>query len=250
MFKAFLLVGISLVCLRATDTPSFDVASIRPHAPDDHRFYVKLPAQGRFTATGSVAKLVVMLAYDVQEAQIAGGPDWFATEKWDIEAKSDDPGGHSVEETRQMLQNMLAERFGLRIHRETEQRPAYVLTVAKDGPKFKPAEQGSTNVRVSGNSVSLERGDLVRMTQLLSSALGRPVVDRTGLTGLYDLSLKWDDAPVPEGGVTGLDVPAAPGNNRGSIFTAIQDQLGLRLDSQRAPVEVIVVDQMERPSAN
>lgn len=250
MFKAFLLVCISLVCLRGADAPSFDVASIRPHAPDDTRFYVKLPAQGRFSATGSVAKLVVMLAYDVQEAQIAGGPDWFATEKWDIEAKSDNPGGHSVEETRRMLQNMLAERFGLRIHRETDQRPAYALTVAKDGPKFKPAEQGSTNVRVTGNSISLERGDLVRMTQLLSSALGRPVVDRTGLTGLYDLSLKWDDAPVPEGGVTGLNVPAVPGNDHGSIFTAIQDQLGLRLDSQRIPVEVIVVDRMERPSPN
>ena len=244
MFKAFLLVCISLVCLRGADAPGFDVASIRPHAPDDARFYVKLPAQGRFTATGSVAKLVVMLAYDVQEAQIAGGPDWFATEKWDIEAKSDHPAEHSVEETRRMLQNMLAERFGLRIHRETEQRPAYALTVAKDGPKFKPAEQGSTNVRVGGNSIILERGDLVRMTQLLSSALGRPVVDRTGLTGLYDLSLKWDDAPVPEGGVTGLNAPAAPGNDHGSIFTAIQDQLGLRLDSQRAPVEVIVIDRM------
>lgn len=250
MFKAFLLVCISLVCLRGADAPSFDVASIRPHAPDDARFYVKLPAQGRFSATGSVAKLVVMLAYDVQEAQIAGGPDWFATEKWDIEAKSDNPSGHSVEETRQMLQNMLAERFGLRVHRETEQRPAYVLTVAKGGPKFKPAEQGSTNVRVTGNSISLERGDLVRITQLLSSALGRPVVDRTGLKGLYDLSLKWDDAPVPEGGVTGSDVAAAPGNDHGSIFTAIQDQLGLRLDSQRTAVEVIVVDRMERPSPN
>jgi len=250
MLKAFLLVCIALVSLRGADAPSFDVASIRPHAPDDANFYVKMPAQGRFTATGSVAKLVVMLAYDVQEAQIAGGPDWFAKEKWDIEAKSDNPGGHSVEETRRMLQNMLAERFGLRIHRETEQRPAYVLTVGKDGPKFKPAEEGSTNVRVGGNSISLERGNLERMTQLLSSALGKPVIDRTGLTALYDLSFKWDDAPVPEGGVTGLDVPAAPGNDHGSIFTAIQDQLGLRLDSQRAPVEVIVVDRIERPSPN
>jgi len=88
------------------------------------------------------------------------------------------------------------------------------------------------------------------MTQLLSAALGRPVIDRTGLSGLYDLSLQWDDAPVPEGGVLGLDAPAAPGKDRGSIFTAIQDQLGLRLDPQKAPVEVIVVDRIERPSDN
>ena len=150
-----------------------------------------------------------------------------------------------------MLQNMLAERFGLRIHRAIEQRPAYALTVAKDGPKFKAAKpQGFTNVRVTGNSISLERGELARMTQLLSTALGRPVVDRTGLSGLYDLSLEWDDAPLRQGGVPGLEVPAAPGTDRGSIFTAIQDQLGLRLESQRAPVEVIVVDRMERPTQN
>jgi len=249
--KAFFLVCISLVTLRGADAPGFDVASIRPHDPDDHRFYVKMPAGGRFTATGSVAKLVVMLAYDVQEAQIAGGPNWFTTEKWDIEARTDNPGEHSVEETRGMLQHMLAERFGLRIHRETEERPAYALTVAKGGPKFKAAgPDGSANVRIAGNSISLERGELARMTQLLSTALGRPVIDRTGLTGLYDLSLQWDEAPVGQGGVPDLDAPAAPGNGHGSIFTAIQDQLGLRLESHRAPVEVIVVDRMERPSQN
>jgi uncharacterized protein (TIGR03435 family) len=192
-----------------------------------------------------------MLAYDVQEAQIIGGPNWFTTEKWDIEARSDNRGEPSVEETRRMLRQMLEERFGLRIHRETEQRPAYVLTVAKGGPKFKPAERaGSTNVRITGNSIGLERGELARMTQLLSTALGRPVIDQTGLNGLYNLSLQWDDAPMRQGGVPGLEAPAAPGNDHGSIFTAIQDQLGLRLESRQAPVEIIVVDRIERPSQN
>ena len=251
MCRMFLLVCISLVCLRGADTPSFDVASIHPHDPDDNRFLIRPPVGGQFTATGGTAKLIVMLAYDIQEAQIAGGPSWFTTEKWDIDARSDNPGKHTVEETRRMLQNMLAERFGLRVHRETEQRPAYALTVAKGGPKFKAAvHDGSTNVRVTGNSISLERGELSRMTQLLSTALGRPVIDRTELKGLYDLSLQWDDAPVGRGGVPGLEAAAAPGNDKGSIFTAIQDQLGLRLDSQRAPVEVIVVDRIERPSRN
>ena len=88
------------------------------------------------------------------------------------------------------------------------------------------------------------------MTQLLSAALGRPVVDRTGLNGLYDLSLQWDDAPIPDGGVLGADVHAASGTDRGSIFSAIQEQLGLRLEPQKSPVEVIVIDRIERPSAN
>jgi uncharacterized protein (TIGR03435 family) len=249
VLKVCFLVCISLICVRGADAPSFDIASIRPHAPDDNRFYVRLPVDGRFTATGSVAKLIVMLAYDVQEAQIVGGPSWFTTEKWDIEARSDNQGAHSIEETRRMVQNMLEERFGLRIHRETEQRPAYGLTVAKGGPKFKAAEQRSTNVRITSNSISLERGDLARMTQVHSAALGRPVIDRTGLEGLYNLSLQWDDAPIRQG-VPGLDVHAQPGNDHGPIFTAIQDQLGLRLESQRAPVEVIVVDRIERPSQN
>jgi uncharacterized protein (TIGR03435 family) len=193
----------------------------------------------------------MMVAYDVQETQIAGGPSWFATDKWDIEAKTDDRGMHSVEDTRAMLQNLLRDRFALQIHRETVQRPAYVLTIAKGGPKFKARDQGGqTNIQITGNSIRLERGELARMTQLLSAALGRPVVDRTGLDGLYDLSLQWDDAPIPEGGVLGRDVPAAPGKDHGSIFTAIQDQLGLRLEPQKTQVEVIVVDRIERPSQN
>ena len=254
MLKVFLLVGTSLVCLlvslRGADAPSFDIASIRPHAPDDKLFWVKLPADGRFSATGTAAKLILMVAYDIQDTQIVGGPSWLATEKWDIEARSDERGKYSVEDTRGMLQNLLRERFALRIHRETAQRPAYMLTIPKGGPKFKARDEGgSTNVQVTGNSIRLERGPLSRMTQLLSAALGRPVIDRTGLDGLYDLSLQWDDAPIREGGVAGI-VPAAPGNDHGSIFTAIQDQLGLRLEPQQAPVEVIVVDRMERPSEN
>lgn len=221
------------------DAPAFDVASIRPHAPDDSRFGVKMPAKGRFSATGSVAKLLLVLAYDVQDSQITGGPDWLATEKWDVEARSDDRVEHTVEETRRMLQTLLEERFRLRIHRETEQRPAYVLTVTKNGPKFKTRDDGPTNFRITGNSINVERGDLARMTQILSTALGRPVIDRTGLNGLYDLSLQWDDAPIREGGLLGLEVPTAPGNDRGSIFTAIQDKLDATVvDAQHYHVEL------------
>src|SRR5579863_4603750 len=153
MVRVYFLLCTSLVCLRGADASSFDAASIHPHDPDDSRFSIKMPSNGRFTATGGVAKLIVMLAYDVQETQIVGGPSWFATEKWDVEAKSVDEIPHSVEETRGMLQKLLQDRFALRIHRETQQRPAYVLTIAKGGPKFKASEQdGRTNIQVSSNS--------------------------------------------------------------------------------------------------
>jgi uncharacterized protein (TIGR03435 family) len=247
MRKVFLLVGVSLVCLRGANAQGFDVASIRPQAPEDARFYIRLPAKGRFTAMGSTAKLLMIIAFDVQESQIAGGPGWLATEKWDIEARTDDGVEHSAEDTQRMLQNLLAQRFALRLHRATEQRPVYALTIAKGGPKFKVSDRERTNIGIAGKSMDIQRGSIAAITRILASALGRPVVDRTGLTELYDLSLKWDDAPIPE--VLGREA-SAPGNESGVIFTAIQEQLGLRLEPQRAPVEVIVIDRIERPSGN
>jgi len=233
----------------------FEVASIRPQAPDDHTFFVRPPNRGQFTANGAVAKLVVMLAYDVQESQLTGGPGWFATEKWDIQAKSENDQ-HDVNETRLMLQQLLADRFGLRLHRSTEQRPVYVLTVNKGGPKFKASEATRMDLQAGRNSIFLRGGTIDRLTAVLATALGRPVVDRTRLMGSYDISVQWDDAPVRNGGLPGTgDSPSTPAatsveNDRGSIFTAISDQLGLRLEAQRAPVDVLVIDDIKRPSAN
>ena len=234
---------------------NFDVASIRPQALDDHSFFVRPPNRGQFTANGAVAKLLVMFAYDMQESQIVGGPGWFGTEKWDVQAKSENDQ-HNVQETRLMLQRLLADRFGLQLHRSTEQLPVYMLTINKGGPRFKASEATATNLQVGSNSIFLQGGTIDRLTVVLASALGRPVVDLTGLGGSYDLAVQWDDAPVRDGGLPGIADPqsrqaATPaGNERGSIFTAISDQLGLRLDAQRAPVDVLVIDDIRRPSAN
>jgi uncharacterized protein (TIGR03435 family) len=149
-----------------------------------------------------------------------------------------------------MLRNMLADRFGFRAHWETRELSSYVLTVSKNGYRFKESQRDAPNVRISGNSIALEGGDFARLTQLLSSALGRPVLDRTGLTGHYDIQLQWDDAPIPGGGVIGANAPATADTNHGSIFTAIEQQLGLRLSSERAPVRVLVVDRFEPATGN
>jgi uncharacterized protein (TIGR03435 family) len=246
MGRGLLLTAIALATAYAQ---TFDVASIRPHDPSDRNFLVRPPNRGSFTGVGAVSKLLVMLAFDVQDTQIVGGPDWIATEKWDVQAKSENDR-HDPQETRRMLQALLAERFSLKTHKETQQRSVYVLTVANGGPKFRPSEKANTTVQVSSNSVSLQAGEMARLASVLATALGRPVVENTGLTGLYDLSVQWDDAPVREGGVPGTEVTAAPGNDRGSIFTAIQDQLGLKLETRREPVEVLVIDRIERPSQN
>ncbi len=234
---------------------TFEVASIRPQAPNDRGFFVRPPNRGQFTANGAVAKLLVMLAYDVQDSQIDGGPDWFATEKWDIQAKSNNDQ-HNVDETRLMLQHLLADRFSLRLHRSIAQIPVYALTVGKGGPKFKPSEAATTNLEVGSNSIFMQGATITRLTAVLATALGRPVVDRTGLTGVYDLSVQWDDAPVLDGGLPGTPDSKARGaatplgSERGSIFTAVPDQLGLRIEAERAPVEVLVIDEIERPSPN
>jgi uncharacterized protein (TIGR03435 family) len=198
-----------------------------------------------------------MLAYGIQDAQIVGGPSWLTTEKWDIEAKCENDR-RNADETRRMLRNLLEERFSLKAHRGVGERSVYVLTVGRGGPKFKESDKGSTNLHIASNSISMQPGSIAEMTRVLASVLGRPVIDRTGLTGLYDLVLqweddvaaKWDDAPAREGGVPRAEVSAAPGNGYGSVFTAVQRQLGLRLESGRAPVDVLVIDHIERPSSN
>jgi uncharacterized protein (TIGR03435 family) len=234
--RALLLLFLS-ICAGAQ---SFDVASVRAHPPEDDRFGVKMPSAGQFYATGVTAKQLLMLGFDMQETQIAGGPEWLDSAKWDVEAKSESTQ-HSVEETRRMLQALLQERFALRSRRETQQRAGYVLSIAKGGAKFKAATEGSTSIRVAVNSIQLERGSIRQLTQALSAALERPVVDSTGLSGTYDLAVQWDDAPRGQ---------SVPGRDYGSIFTALQEQLGLRLDPQQIAVDVVVIERMDRPSQN
>ncbi len=235
--------------LIAADGPRFEAASIHP-TPDNIPFFAHPPGNGKFSGSGIVVRLMLMLAYNIQESQIAGAPAWVGTERWTVDAKSATGATHNDEETRQMLQNLLYERFGLRMHRESREQTAYVLKIAKDGPKLKASETGATNIRINGNSIGLEHGEISRLVQLLSSALGKPVVDQTGLTGHYDVSLQWSDAPVADGGVIGLDAHATADPNRESIFSAIQNHLGLQLVSGSTPVEMILIDKIERPSAN
>jgi uncharacterized protein (TIGR03435 family) len=236
MRRVFTALSVFATIAVALNAQSFEVASIHPHAPEDTRFLVRPPTAGHFTAVGAVGRLLVTIAYDVQESQIVGGPAWFETDKWDIEAKSDNDR-HSAEETRRMLQSLLEQRFSLKIHRETEQRSVYALTVAKGGPRLKPSEGNKMTLQAGANSLSIQAGDIAAMAGVLAKAVGRPVVNRTGLTGRYDILLQWDDAPTAD-------------SDHGSIFTALREQLGLRLEPRKEPAEVIVVDAMERPSAN
>ncbi|MEO8099202.1 MAG: TIGR03435 family protein [Acidobacteriota bacterium] len=230
--------------LQAQATAEFEVATIKP-AP--------LQAIGRTstgmssnTDTGSLVysnvnlKEVIGKAYNVQQYQIEA-PGWMETERFDIEAKY--PAQSAPDQVPLMLQALLRVRFQLMIHRETKELPVYALTVAKSGPKVKTAEAdggiSSNSNRETWNVAA--KITMRRFAEFLTGPAGRPVVDHSDLKGSYDIALAWstDNAPAK-------NTAAGP-----SLFTALQEQLGLKLESTKGPVEIVVVDHMDRqPSEN
>ena len=262
--------------------PSFEVASIKPNRTSDLRRSFRI-SPGRFTTTGVTAKSLIAFAYDVKEFQVSGGPGWINSERYDIEAKEEDadiatlqklPFDQRGEQLRLRLQSLLADRFKLKLGHETRELPVYALVVAKNGPRLSEAKPGDTYLNGIkgpdgrpagvGGIFSMGPGQVTgqglpisALVRMLSQQMGRDVLDQTGLKGSYDFSLKWaaDQSQLamlkgPEGGPPPTDNAAPPDASGPSIFTAIQEQLGLKLESTKGPVEILVVDQIEKPSEN
>jgi uncharacterized protein (TIGR03435 family) len=238
------LTTLTLSFSAAVYAQQFEVASIKPTNSASNSFSSGLnTSNGRLTAINVTLKRCIMGAYGLGPNQIFGGPDWLDTDRFDIAAKADQPVGDRIQMT--MMQTLLAERFKLQLHRETKPVQTYVLEVAKNGPKL---ERGDGH----GSKTDNGRGDLViinasmdRFAEILSRQMDLPVVNHTGIDGVFNLKLKWTPestkAVKPEDG----SVVEGP-----SIFTAIQEQLGLRLHAQKIPIEVLVIDHAEKPSEN
>ncbi len=236
--------------------PKFDIVSIKPSAPGA-RMRADSPAGGTFVYQAAPLKLMMMQAFEVQETQITGDPDWAESALWDVTAKVENesrPLGPAAVNPR--LRALLAERFGLKTHRETKQEPVFALVLAKGGPKMKRAGEARGSL-VGSVRVSFFRGagvGLARLTQVLAASLGRPVVDRTGLSGEFDFELSFSPDSVPDRGWPGNRPTAAdqpPGDpSKPTLFVALEEQLGLKLESTKGPVEMLVVDHVERPSEN
>ena len=272
------LTAIGLCGQSGTKPLTFEVASIKPNTGDDHRFFIQIQPGGGLRTTGSTLKMLLTLAYDVREFQISGGPGWINTERYDIMAKAgdaavsdnaDDPRKMTDEQRRTVgeqmrehLRALLAERFQLTLHRETKEQSVYALVVAKGGPKLQQSEAKEGTgprgmMRMGRGEFSGQGVPLQMLTQSLSSQLGRPVIDQTGLKGNFDFKLEWTPDPGQSGGgpfggapPPGADAPPPPDPNGPSVFTAVQEQLGLRLESQKGPVEMLVIDKVEKPSEN
>jgi bla regulator protein BlaR1 len=260
----------------ASKVPAFEVASIKPDKSGTGMTTLRTTPVG-FSASNISLKALIQQAYGVEENQILGAPSWLGSERYDIEAKvasSDTDALHDLnpDQRRIMLQPLLADRFQLKVHTELKDLPVLALVVAKGGPKLHEAKPGDTYpnglkgfdgpggpgmMLMRPGQLTAQGVDLWFVAKQLSQQLGRTVQDKTGLTGKYDFTLQWkpdrDPSPMPGAPPAGEQGPGATlstDSSEASIFTAVQEQLGLKLESRKAPVEVLVIDHVEAPSEN
>lgn len=249
---AVVSLGFSVEC-SAQQQPSnnatltFEIASVKLRGPDQRGGSLPFSISGsRLTVSGMTLTFLICLAYDIQRYQLIGGPGWIDTEYYDIAAKAEGQDTLTMERARPMLQALLSDRFHVKIQRETRDLPVYALVIGKNGSKLKEGTADSTPMIRGGGS-----GELVELTVInsplatfaaaISGMAGRPVVNRTGMTGGYDFKVAWTrEISVPTDGASD------PGP---SLFTAIAE-LGLKLETTRAPFEVVVIESIERPSEN
>jgi uncharacterized protein (TIGR03435 family) len=245
--------------------PAFEVASIKRNNSGSDSASVRGQA-GRVAITNNPLRNIIRNAWGLQGFQIVGGPDWINTERWDIVAKAE--GNPRSPEMMAMVQNLLADRFKLVVHRETREMPIYALVFARADHAFGPQLHTSSvdcvalmtaavargggpprdgkvlcGMRVNNGRIEMNAEMLTNFVRNLSPIAGRSIIDKTGLTGTFDVELTWTPDPTA-GNAPGA---APPANDGPSLFTAMQEQLGLKLDAQRGPVEVMVIDSAERP---
>ena len=276
----FVIVVMLAAPPQLAQVPAFEVASVRPNATGSTAASIRPAPNGRFTATNATLRSLILRAYNLHGSQLLGAPEWADTERYDIDARVESAPAEGPEALMPMLRTLLAERFMLRAHTETRELPAYVLVPARKdqrlGPQIRPTEADCSQATVLTESqiaaaardgwppcgmvfvVSFTTGgadgvvkirfrrSAVRMHDFaptLQGAVDRPVLDRTGLEGRYDIEYSY--APRPN-----ADTTIAASQNVPFLGAALEEQLGLKLESQRTQVPVLVIDSVERPTAN
>jgi bla regulator protein BlaR1 len=271
----------------SASVPAFSVASVKPDKSGNGQTRFMFAPDG-LQGTNVPLRELLREAYGVQDKQISGAPDWLSSERYDVEGKLEKPATEELSHMdenqaaslrQHMLQALLAEQFKLAVHRETKEIPVYILVVAENGPKFQESKfqesksddvgpggpKGQRMMRISRDGQLASQGTpMSLLVRLLSEQVGRPVLDKTGLTGNYDFALQWKPDPSlvnPTPMFKGEDGQLKSGqqedtgtssteSSKPSIFTAIQGQLGLKLEPQKAPIETLVIDHSEPPAEN
>ncbi len=231
----------------------FEAATIKPTEPENSHLQISLPGS-QVSVEGFTLKDLIAFAYQLDRSQILGGPKWMASDRYDVLGKPDTAAKPSLGDVRLLLQTLVEDRWQLKFHRERKEMPVLVLTVAKGGPKMKARTEGdgggATRLALKGGGPNLpaRNASMKQLAELLQSfVFERPVLDKTGLTGSFDFTLTWKPEPDQFRG-KGESMVSNPDDP--DIFKALQEQLGLKLDSSKEQTEVIVIDSVERPSDN
>jgi uncharacterized protein (TIGR03435 family) len=236
--------------------PKFDVVTVKPSDPDRPGKLFTVRGRHVMTINTNLNDLVTF-AYGLHAKQIVDAPAWFGTDKFDIDGVPDVEGSPSTQQMKLLIQDALVQRFGLKFHHDQRELAVYALTLAKGGPKMTVTASQPSDPR---NFLYRNLGDL-RVSNssmrdfcdgMQGSAMDKPVVDHTGLTDRYDFQLKWtpDDSQFAQFGPRPSQPASDDPNAPPSLYTALQEQLGLKMDATKASTDVIVIDKVEKPSAN
>jgi uncharacterized protein (TIGR03435 family) len=235
--------------LFAQSPDTFEAAIVRPSGPDS--VFQSTVTASQFTARRHTLAMMVAESYpDIESWRLSGGPSWVRNDMWDLVAKL--PAGSPTDQerlyrvTEQMLRTFLAEDFKLKTHFEQREQPIYDLVFAKSNPKLKPSDTAERSFRFTPTGVEIHHETMQEFVMFLycpncaRQTADRPVFDKTGLTGYYDFTLNWSPLNIASDAVA-----SGP-----SIFTALEEQLGLKLQPRKAPVDFLIIDQAERPEQN
>jgi uncharacterized protein (TIGR03435 family) len=283
MVQRILIVGISLVAAVIQRPLAFEVASIKPSTQNQFAVMVMagiMPQPGgRLNITNANLRMLIRFAYNIDDSQISGGPSWMDSDHYDIVAKGDSDA--SRDDLRRMLQSLLGDRFELKVHHDSKELQVFALVAGKGAPKLKHAEEvkedtsapllplgrgapdgtgyrGAIRMQAGGGTKSFNGiMSMEQLAQNLSNMLGRKVLNKTGLEGDYDVKLEWTsqpgETPMERGFPPSIKDPGVVTStdpNGTGLFTAIQEQLGLKLESQKGPVDVLVIDAAAKPAEN
>lgn len=240
--------------MAADADPTYEVVTIKPSDPNDRNYGFQTDGRQVRVANETV-DFMIAFAYGIHVKQIVGAPAWFSTDHYFVDGVPDAPGEPNLPQFRSMIRKVLADRFGLKVHSEKRELSVYALTVAKGGPKLTkslgnpngpPNDDFSTSAWMKETNTTM--GEYAKAMQYV---LDRPVVDQTGLEGRWNFLLKWtpDESQFTTIGAR-IPPPSDDPNAPPGLFTAIQEQIGLKLEAVKAAADVIVIDHVERPSAN